>query len=259
MLASFTHIFVGIGNGGARIINNIGIDGTVRITINPAYYLSSQKADEYMERIESFFSSIPQNTMLWLIFEDKPVNIEIVELIAEHSPSDVIKLAYVLTPEKELVNAEKPTWAGYFETVFYDSLWEFMRKETFIGSAFEDASLQIGRMFSKLYYYLENEMLVNIDYADLFNIIRGGNVGILRMLRDVDFSWHWGIWDRGLISIMVGKNVPLKNAHRILANFQEILSEKDIIWGIRVVDSLDEEIETLALLTKRWSDEGSAV
>lgn len=259
MLASFTHIFVGIGNGGARIVNSIEVDGAVRVSINPAYYLFSRKADEYVGRIESFFSSIPANTMLWLIFDDKPINLEIVDLILRSSPEDTIKLAYVLTPERELVESETPPWARHFETVFYDSLWEFMRGDAAVGSAFENAALQIGRMFSKLYYYLENEMLVNIDYADLFNIIRGGNVGILRMLRDVDFSWHWGIWDRGLISIMVGEKVPLKNAHRILARFQEILSEKDVIWGVRVAGNLEDEIEILALLTKRWYHEGGAL
>ncbi len=259
MLISFNHIFVGIGNSGVRIVDKINIDSAVRVTINPAYYLASHKAVEYINRIESFFSSIPKNTMLWLIFEDKPINLEIANLITSNTPEDVIKLAYTLTPEKELVEENKPKWAGNFETVFYDSLWEFMSREKTVNLAFEYATHQIGSMFSKLYYYLENEMLVNIDYADLFNMIRGNNVGILRMLNTVDFNWHWGIWERGLISILVGKEVPLKHAYHILSHFQEILSEKDIIWGVRVANGLEKEIEILALLTKRWSDESSII
>ncbi|WP_461865768.1 hypothetical protein [Thermococcus sp.] len=259
MLISFNHIFVGIGNNGVRVVDKINIDSVIRVTINPAYYLASCKSAEYMDRTKSFFSSIPKNTMLWLIFENKPINLEIVDLIINNTPEDVIKLAYILTPEKELVKENKPKWAENFETVFYDSLWEFMSGEKTINFAFEHATYQIGNMFSKLYYYLENEMLVNIDYADLFNMIRGGNIGILRMLTNVDFNWHWGIWERGLISILVGKEVPLKYAHQILSHFQEILSERDIIWGIQVANNLEEEIEILALLTKRWFNEGGAL
>lgn len=109
-------------------------------------------------------------------------------------------------------------------------------------------------MFSRLHYYLETQMLVNIDYADLFNMIRGGNVGILRTLRKVDFGWHWGgIWDRGGLvgGILVGKDFPLKDAHGILKRFQDILAEKDIIWGGVVMDeNLTREVEILALLVK---------
>ncbi|MBP1912130.1 cell division GTPase FtsZ [Thermococcus stetteri] len=107
-------------------------------------------------------------------------------------------------------------------------------------------------MFSRLYYYLESQMLVNIDYADLFNMIRGGNVGILRLLREVDFTWHWGIWERGLIGILVRNDFPLKGAHSILHSFQEILSEKDVIWGVITDENLNGRVEILSLLVKKW-------
>ncbi|NJE06374.1 hypothetical protein E3E36_09495 [Thermococcus sp. M36] len=251
-MVSFTHIFVGIGNAGARIVNSIGVDGAVKVTVNPAYYLLP-RSKEYEERLRGFFSRIPENTFLWLIFEDKEANIELLRIITDSAPRDTIKLAYVLTPQRELVVGEKPQWASGFETVFYDSLWDFLKgDDTPLVEAFQRASHNIAEMFSRLYYYLEAQMLVNIDYADLFNIIRGGNVGILRLLRSVDFGWHWGVWDRGLIGILVGKEFPLRDAHGILANFQEILAEKDIIWGVIMDESLTKEVEILALLVKRW-------
>ena len=251
-MQSFTHLFVGIGNTGARIVNSITADGVVKVTVNPAYYLLPHSG-RYEERLRNFFSSLPENTFLWLVFDDKDINHELREIIIDSVPNDTIKLAYVLTPRKELVVEEKPQWASDFETVFYDSLWDFFEDENAsLSTAFEEASKNIAAMFSRLYYYLETQMLVNIDYADLFNMIRGGNVGILRLLGEVDFGWHWGIWDRGLVGILVGREFPLKDAHGILGNFQEILAEKDIIWGVVMDDSLTREVEILALLVKRW-------
>jgi len=251
-MQSFTHIFVGIGNTGARIVNSIDIDGAVKVTVNPAYYLLP-RFEEYEERLREFFSHIPEDTFLWLVFDDKEINHELRKIITESVPEDTIRLAYVLTPKRELVAGEKPPWAGEFETVFYDSLWDFFEgDDVSLSEAFIGASQRIAEMFSRLYYYLETQMLVNIDYADLFNMIRGGNVGILRLLRKVDFSWHWGIWDRGLIGILVGREFPLRDAHGILERFQEILAEKDIIWGVIMDDDLTKEVEILALLVKGW-------
>jgi len=250
-MVSFTHVFVGIGGAGARIVNSITADGVVRVTVNPAYYLLSN-SKEYEERLRTFFSSLPENTFLWLVFEDKEVNHELREVILDSAPSDTIKLAYVLTPRRELVRGKKPPWAGDFETVFYDSLWDFLSGDKSLGVAFSEASSGIAKLFSRLYYYLETQMLVNIDYADLFNMIRGGNVGILRLLREVDFSWHWGVWERGLIGILVGRDFPLKDAHSILKRFQELLSEKDIIWGVVTDENVGNGVEILALLVRKW-------
>ncbi len=188
--------------GGARIVNGITADGVVKVTVNPPAYYLLPNSDRYEERLRRFFSRLPpENTFLWLIFEDKEVNHELREIIIDSAPpGDTIKLAYVLTPRKGTRRWEEaPPWAKDFETVFYDSLWDFLTDEkASLSAAFEEASRSIADMFSRLHYYLETQMLVNIDYADLFNMIRGGNVGILRTLRKVDFGWHWGgIWDRG--------------------------------------------------------------
>ncbi|NJE30798.1 hypothetical protein E3E38_07050 [Thermococcus sp. 18S1] len=251
-MQSFTHLFVGIGGTGARIVNSITADGIVKVTVNPAYYLLPN-SERYEERLRNFFSRLPKDTFLWLVFEDKDVNHELREIIIDSAPRDTIRLAYVLTPRKELVDEKKPPWARDFETVFYDSLWDFFTDESVsLQDAFQGASAGIAEMFSRLYYYLESQMLVNIDYADLFNMIRGGNVGILRLLREVDFTWHWGIWERGLIGILVGNDFPLKGAHSILHSFQEILSEKDVIWGVITDENLNGRVEILSLLVKKW-------
>jgi hypothetical protein len=245
---SFTHIFVGIGSNGSRVVNGIKTDSVVKVSVNPAQYIL--RPVRYRERLANFFSNVPKDSFVWVVFEDSPVNLEIMRLILDNLPEGTIRLAYVLTPRVELLN-RKPAWAEGFETVFYDSLWEFLRDDVPVGRAFNEASGRIAEMFSKLYHYLESEMLVNIDYADLFSMIRGGNVGIMRLLREVDFNWHWGVWERGLVSILVGENFPLKGAHAILSRFQEILSEKDIIWGV-VTDKNIKGAEVLALLVKRW-------
>ena len=260
-MVSFTHIFVGIGNSGIRVVKNMNIPNAIGVTLDSSYYLLNRKRPSFVKQIRDFFGSLNDDTIIWIIFEDKPINIEIVNLINYSLPKKVIRIAYVLSPYRELIYERKPEWADNFETVFYDSLSEFLDVYTSIPleDAFNAASKQIGIMFSKLYYYLENQMLVNIDYADLFNMVKGGNIGILRILRKVDFEWNWGIWDRGLISIMVGKNVPLKSAHEILRKFQYLLREKDIIWGVRMNKELDNEIEILALLIKRWSNGGNSV
>ncbi len=251
-MRSFTHLFVGIGGTGARIVNSITADGIVKVTVNPAYYLLPN-SERYAERLRDFFSRLPKNTFLWIVFEDKEINHELREIIIDSAPGDTIRLAYVLTPRRELIRGEKPPWADDFETVFYDSLWDFLSDDNAsLQDAFQNASANIAEMFSRLYYYLETQMLVNIDYADLFNMIKGGNVGILRLLREVDFNWHWGVWERGLIGILVGKEFPLKGAHSILRNFQEILSEKDIIWGVITDETLEKDVEILSLLVKKW-------
>ena len=247
-MRSFTHLFVGIGNAGARIVEGISADGVVKVTLNPAHYVL--RPAEYRNRIEKFFSRLPKDTFVWLIFEDKPINHELRDIITESMPEDPIRIAYVLTPRRELVH-EKPGWADGFETVFYDSLWDFLREDMPLKIAFDRASVNIARMFSRLCYYLDNQMLVNIDYADLFNMIRGGNVGILRLLNKVDFEWHWGIWERGLVGILVGNDFPLRDAHEILSRFQEILAKKDVIWGV-ITDEDVSGVEILALLIKGW-------
>ncbi len=249
-MVSFTHVFVGIGGTGAGIVEGITADGVVKVTVNPAYYLLPSSA-EYEERLRDFFSSLPKNTFLWLIFDDRETNHELREVILDSAPGDTIKLAYVLTPRRELIG-EKPPWAEGFETVFYDSLWDFLSEGKSLRAAFSEASNRIAELFSRLYYYLETQMLVNIDYADLFNMIKGGNVGILRLLRRVDFNWHWGVWERGLIGILVGRDVPLRDAHSILERFQELLSEKDVIWGVIADENVNEGVEILALLVRKW-------
>ncbi|HIP74626.1 MAG TPA: hypothetical protein EYH24_01320 [Thermococcus paralvinellae] len=262
-MVSFTHIFVGIGNSGIRVIKNMNMDipNAIGVTLDSSYYLLGRRRPSFVKQIRDFFGNLNDDTIIWVIFEDKPINIKIVNLINDSLPRKVIRLAYVLSPYRELVYEGKPEWASNFETVFYDSLSEFLNDYTSVPleDAFNKASEQIGIMFSKLYHYLENQMLVNVDYADLFNMVKGGNVGILRILREVDFEWNWGMWDRGLINIMVGKNVPLKSAHEILKRFQHLLKEKDIIWGIRTNEELENEIEILALLIKRWSNGGNPV
>ncbi|WP_456368270.1 hypothetical protein [Thermococcus sp.] len=247
-MLDFTHIFVGVGGNGSRIVNGIETDSVVKVSVNPARYIL--RPEEYGSRLSKFFSNVPDESFVWIVFEDSQINREIVDVIVGHLPENVVKLAYVLTPRVELVH-RKPNWADHFETVFYDSMWDFLRNDAPVGKAFEEASKRIAEMFSKLYRYLEGEMLVNIDYADLFSMIRGGNVGILRLLHHVDFDWHWGIWERGLVAILVGENFPLKGAHEILARFQEILSEKDVIWGV-ITDKRVKEAEVLALLVRRW-------
>ena len=249
-MVSFTHVFVGIGGAGAGIVEGITADGVVKVTVNPAYYLLPSSAG-YEERLRNFFSSLPRNTFLWLVFEDREINHELREIILDSVPEGTIRLAYVLTPRRELIE-DKPPWADGFETVFYDSLWDFLSDGKSLKRAFSEASERIAELFSRLHYYLESQMLVNIDYADLFNIIRGGNVGILRLLREVDFNWHWGIWERGLIGILVGKDVPLRDAHSILERFQELLSEKDVIWGVLTDENVGEGVEILALLVRKW-------
>ncbi|MBP1912131.1 hypothetical protein J2747_001424 [Thermococcus stetteri] len=106
-MQSFTHLFVGIGGTGARIVNSITADGIVKVTVNPAYYLLPN-SERYEERLRNFFSRLPKDTFLWLVFEDKDVNHELGEIIIESAPRDTIRLAYVLTPRKELVDEKKP-------------------------------------------------------------------------------------------------------------------------------------------------------
>ncbi|USG98967.1 hypothetical protein K1720_05255 [Thermococcus argininiproducens] len=251
-MPSFPHIFIGIGNNGNRVVQNIGIEEVLKFSINPSYYLLGKSS--FKKKIRKTFWDIPDNAVLWIVLENKPINIEILEIILDYLPKNPLKLAYILTPQKELVHEKKPWWAQEFDTVFYDSLWEFLHDYTDVSleTAFQMAAKNIGLMFTRLHYYLENQMLVNVDYADFFNIVRGNNVGILRLLTKVNFEWHWGIWDKGLINILVGENVPLSDAHKILYNFQNFLKEKDIIWGIKMEEGLNSRVEILSLLVKRW-------
>ena len=251
-MSSFPYIFVGIGNNGGKVVQNISMEGVSRIVINPTYYLLGKSS--FRQNLKNLFWNVPEDAILWFILENKPINVEIVEVILEYMPQKPLKLAYLLTPQKELVHEEKPLWAENFGTVFYDSLWEFLDEyaSSSLESAFQMATKNIGLMFTRLHYYLENQMLVNVDYADFFNMIKGSNIGILRLLRKVDFDWHWGIWDRGLVNILVGEKVPLSYAHKILNTFQKLLKEKDIIWGIKMEEGLGEGVEILSLLVKRW-------
>lgn len=248
----FNHLFVGIGNNGSRIVKNLNIRNAGRVVVDPADYILNRK--ELIRDIRRFFGELNDNTIAWFLFENKPINIEISKQIDYYTPGKVIKLAYVLTPHTELVEMNKPEWADMFETVFYDSLRELLKEyqEIPLKDAFEMASRYIGGMFSKLYYYLENDMLINVDYADLFAIIKGRNVGILRILNKVEFDWNWGIWERGLINIRAGRHVPLSKAHSILNRFQYLLSKKDVIWGVQIDEETEKDIEILALLVKRW-------
>ncbi|USS40760.1 hypothetical protein NF865_00540 [Thermococcus aggregans] len=251
-MSSFPYIFIGIGNNGGKVVQNIGIEGASKVVINPTYYLLGKSS--FRQNLKDLFYNIPEDTILWFILENKPVNIEIMQVILEYLPEKPLKLAYILTPQKELVHEEKPLWAENFDTIFYDSLWEFLDEYTSssLDSAFQMAARSIGLMFTRLHYYLENQMLVNVDYADFFTMIKGSNIGILRLLRKIDFDWHWGIWDKGLVNILVGEKVPLSYAHKILETFQKLLKEKDIIWGIKMEEGLENNVEILSLLIKRW-------
>ncbi|WP_048058253.1 hypothetical protein [Pyrococcus yayanosii] len=243
-------IFVGIGGAGIRVV--WGIRGPFRkLSIDTSGYIFNRRI--LIEKIREVFGTLEKGSHLWLIFEDKEINIEIVEHIIDSTPSDVIRLAYILSPGKELVFEEKPPWALNFETVFYDSLWEYLsgKEKKPLWQAYNEAAISLGDMFTKLYGYLAGNMLVNVDYADFLEMVRGGNVGILRLLQRVDFEWHWGVWERGLINIMAGRGVPLRDVHEILRRFQEILKEKDIIWGVRTDDGF-KGLEILALLVRKW-------
>ncbi|AEH24975.1 hypothetical protein PYCH_13030 [Pyrococcus yayanosii CH1] len=229
-----------------------GIRGPFRkLSIDTSGYIFNRRI--LIEKIREVFGTLEKGSHLWLIFEDKEINIEIVEHIIDSTPSDVIRLAYILSPGKELVFEEKPPWALNFETVFYDSLWEYLsgKEKKPLWQAYNEAAISLGDMFTKLYGYLAGNMLVNVDYADFLEMVRGGNVGILRLLQRVDFEWHWGVWERGLINIMAGRGVPLRDVHEILRRFQEILKEKDIIWGVRTDDGF-KGLEILALLVRKW-------
>jgi len=249
-MITFTDVFVGIGREGARIVNGITADG-VKVTVNPAYYIL--RPERYSRKLVRFFSSLPENSMLWIFHEDNAVNSEIRDLIANTARglNNVTLLAYVLTPHRELINEEKPSWAKKFDTVFYDSLEEFLRPDVPLHEAYEEAAGEIARALSNLYRYLESQMLVNVDYADFFTVIKGGNVGILRRFSSIDIDWKWGIWERGLVIAVVNEEFKLSEAHKILSDFQELLSKKDIIWGISMNPD-NRDVEVLALLVKGW-------
>ncbi|WP_204266920.1 hypothetical protein, partial [Citrobacter youngae] len=48
------------------------------------------------------------------------------------------------------------------------------------------------------------------------SVTKGGDVGILRLLNNVNFELHWGVWERGLINILANKSVPLESVTKIL-------------------------------------------
>ncbi|AEC51785.1 hypothetical protein PNA2_0869 [Pyrococcus sp. NA2] len=244
-------IFIGIGGQGNKITFGINYGNCKKVYINPTGYIFSRQM--FLKKLEELLWNIKKNSTLWLIFELKQVNLEIVMEIIERAPSDLMKFAYVLSPGKELVLEGKPYWAEGFETVFYDSLWEFLKgkEKKPVWQAYGEATLSISRMFTKLYNYLDSQMLVNVDFADFLQITRGGNVGILRLLNSVDFEWHWGIWERGLVNILASNDVSLEKVMGILSKFQEILREKDVIWGVKMDENV-RGIEILALLVKRW-------
>ncbi|CAB50616.1 FtsZ/tubulin family protein [Pyrococcus abyssi] len=244
-------VFIGVGNHGIRIVLSVKCGGCKRVPINPNGYIFTR--DLFIKKLEELLWGLEKNSHVWIIFEEKQINTRIVEEILDRAPGDLLKFAYVLSPGKELVFEEKPSWASYFETVFYDSLWEFLKgkEKKPLWQAYNEATLSIGEMFSKLYYYLKTQMLVNVDMADFMQIVRGGNVGILRILRTVDFEWHWGIWERGLINILAGKDISLEKVMGILSRFQEILKDKDVIWGVKTDEGI-RGVEVLALLVRRW-------
>ncbi|ASJ01855.1 hypothetical protein A3L09_00555 [Thermococcus profundus] len=254
-MIGFTHVFAGIGGAGSNVVDGITSD-VVKVRINPGLYLLRTEA--YTTKMRSFFSSLPENSILWIVTEDKPVNAEILRLIAESSPEGTTRLAYVFTPYRELVKEKKPEWASLFDTVFYDSLWEFLDEKKPLSEAYREASGVIARALTSLHFNLEGQMLINIDYADFFAVVKGGNVGILRLLRKVNFDWHWGIWDRGIVMTLVREDVELKAAHSVLKKFHDLLREKDIIWGMTTEKGTPNRMEILALLVKRWGDDGGA-
>ena len=258
-MIGFTHVFVGIGGAGSKVVNAINLD-SIKVTVNPGRYLL--RTEEYLRRIPLFFSAVPEDSILWILTEDKPINVEILETIINSVPEGTTKLAYVFTPARELVEEEKPPWAGPFDTVFYDSLWEFFDERKPLSEAYEEASGSIARALSALIRNLEGQMLINVDYADFFSVVRGGNVGIIRLLRSVDLSWHWGIWDRGIVITLTRDDVALKEAHEVLAMFQEILRKKDVIWGMVTDKDVKNRMEVIALLVKEWgegNDKGGAL
>jgi hypothetical protein len=187
---NFTHVFVGVGKAGGIVVDGIASD-VVKVRINPGYYIL--RTEKYSEKIASFFSRLPENSIVWAVFEDKPVNIEIVDLISKNLPEGTLSLAYVFTPSRELFEEKKPGWAENFETVFYDSLWEFMKTNIPLERAYEGAAKLISKAITFLHRSLEGQMIINVDYADFFTVVRGGNVGILRLLSRVDFEWDWGV------------------------------------------------------------------
>ncbi|WP_010477267.1 hypothetical protein [Thermococcus zilligii] len=250
-MLNFTHVFVGIGKAGGSVVDGIESD-VVKVRINPGYYIL--RTGTYSEKIASFFSRLPENSLVWIVFEDKPVNVEIVKLISENLPEGTMGLAYVFTPSRELFEESKPSWAKNFETVFYDSLWEFLKRDVPLLEAYEEASVVISRALTLLHKSLEGQMVINVDYADFFSTVRGGNVGILRLLGRVDFDWHWGVWDRGIVITIVDEGVALRDAHAVLQRFHDLLKEKDIIWGLISRKTAGTGIETLTLLVREWGE-----
>lgn len=251
-MIGFTHVFAGIGGVGSKVVDKITLR-SIKVNVNPGRYLL--KTGEYIKRIPSFFSSLPENSVVWIVTENKPVNIEILDLIVKSVPEDATKLAYIFTPRKELVKEKKPEWADLFDTVFYDSLWEFFDERKPLREAYDKASEKIARAMDCLLNNLDGQMLINVDYADFFAVVKGGNVGILRLLSSVDLNWHWGIWDRGIVITLARDDVALKEAHAVLGSFHDILKEKDIIWGMVTDNKVENRMEVIALLVKGWRDE----
>jgi len=250
-VVGFTHVFVGIGGAASKVVNKITVE-SVKVTINPGRYLL--RTEKYIKRIPLLFSAIPEDSIVWILTEDKPINVEILRLITNSVPRRAIKLAYVFTPARELVEERKPEWAGLFDTVFYDSLWEFFDEKKPLSEAYDEASGSIARVLSSLIKTLEGQMLINVDYADFFSVVRGGNVGILRLLRSVDLNWHWGIWDKGIVITLAHDDVALREAHEVLGKFQGILRKKDVIWGMVTDREIKSRMEVIALLVKGWDD-----
>ncbi|MFA4647684.1 hypothetical protein P8X24_10650 [Pyrococcus kukulkanii] len=244
-------VFIGIGNNGMKVVWGIKYGNARKLFLDPTSYLFHKQI--FLKKLEEIMWRIEKGTHVWVIFDNKPINMEILTHILDNSPSDLFKLAYVLSPGKELVFENKPWWARNFETVFYDSFWEFLREreEKPIWQAYFEASTSIGQMFTKLYEYLNNQMLVNVDLADFMQIVKGCNIGILRLLTSVDFNWHWGIWERGLINILASEETSLEDVTKVLQKFQDILREKDIIWGVKM-DRTIRGMEVLALLVRKW-------
>ena len=98
----------------------------------------------------------------------------------------------------------------------------------------------------KLVYSIDNEGLVNIDLADLRNLVSGG-FGIIRY-RDFDRLNHIEDWDRGLLDIFVGQELSIVELEEIIEDF---LYLEEFVWGLKI-DSVDKP-KALSVMIKDWN------
>lgn len=81
----------------------------------------------------------------------------------------------------------------------------------------------------KLVNSIDTDGLVNVDLADLRNLVKNG-YGIIRYkncekLKDI------GRWDRGLIDIKVNKRLSIKKLEEIIGDFLHL---REFVWGLKV-------------------------